>query len=81
MKEREVRGESTPAVRPMRLLLYNCQCGWPSHAPDEDQLAAAVQDHVGTAHGLSLTKTQVLGFSKRVVHRPAPDETDETQNE
>jgi predicted small metal-binding protein len=65
----------------MRIVLYNCQCGWLLRAPDEAQLVAAVQDHAVTAHGLSLTKTQVLALSERVDHRPAPDNTDEAHNE
>ena len=81
MKEGEVRDELTPTIGPMRLLLYNCQCGWVLHAPHKDQLVAAVQDHTLRAHGLSFTKTQVLALSERVDHRPAPDNTDEAQNE
>lgn len=78
MKDGEVRDELALTVRPMRLLLYNCQCGWLLRAPDEDQLVAAVQDHTVTAHGLSFTKTQVLALSQRVEHSPAPDNTHET---
>jgi predicted small metal-binding protein len=65
----------------MRLLFYNCQCGWLLRAPDEDQLVAAVQDHTVTAHGLSFTKTQVLALSERVDHCPEPDNADEAHNE
>jgi hypothetical protein len=65
----------------MRLLLYKCQCGWLLRAPDEAQLVAAVQGHIVTAHGLSLTRAQVLALSERVDPRPAQDNADETHNE
>ncbi len=76
-----MRDELAPTIRPRRLLLYNCQCGWLLHAPDEDQLVVAVQDHTVTAHGLSFTKTQVLALSERADHCPAPDNADEGHSE
>ena len=64
----------------MRLLLYDCQCGWLLRAPDEDQLIAVVQDHAINAHGLSFTKAQILALSERVDHCPVPDAADEARN-
>lgn len=46
-----------------KLLL--CDCGFAARAEDDDELVAQVQRHALQAHGMTLTRDEVLALASR----------------
>ena len=43
--------------------IFNCDCGRVLRADTDDELVAATQEHARDAHGLKLTRDQVLALA------------------
>ncbi|HKE97502.1 MAG TPA: DUF1059 domain-containing protein [Actinomycetes bacterium] len=45
------------------ILVIECECGWSYQGPEDELVAAAVR-HASEAHGLQLTREQVLAAAR-----------------
>ena len=51
--------------------VLHCDCGFEARGEDEDELVSEVQRHALEAHGMTLTRAQVLALAARA----EPDES------
>jgi hypothetical protein len=51
--------------------VLHCDCGFEARGEDEDELVGEVQRHALDAHGMALTRAQVLALAARA----DPDES------
>jgi hypothetical protein len=51
--------------------VLHCDCGFEARGEDEDELVGEVQRHALDAHGMALTRAQVLALAARA----EPDES------